>query len=175
MHEGLRVTSPARMLLDMTPRLTDKQLRRGLNKLRLSHGLSEEQLEDVLERFPRHPGARRLRALAGMHRGPTRSGLEDKFADFCERWGLGQPRLNEKINGREVDAYFPNERLIVEVDGYEVHSGRVSFEDDRDRDAEMLALDLPTVRVTEERMDNEPAREAERLRRTLETRRRRAA
>jgi hypothetical protein len=180
-QQGLRVTSPARTLLDMAPRLTDKQLRRGLNKLRLSHNLTEEQLRDVLERFPHHPAAQRLRALAGMHRGATRSGLEDKFADFCERWGLGQPRLNEKINGREVDAYFPNERLIVEVDGYDVHSGRVSFEDDRDRDAAMLALDLPTVRVTEERMDNDPQREAERLRRILShrgaaaRRRRRAA
>jgi hypothetical protein len=170
MQDGLRVTSPARTLLDMAPRLTDKQLRRGVNKLRLSNGLTEEQLRDVLERFPRHPGAQRLRALAGMHRGATRSGLEDKLADFCERWGLPEPIVNEKINGREVDAYFPNERLIIEVDGYDVHSGRVSFEDDRDRDAEMLALDLPTVRVTEERMDNEPAREAERLRRILANR-----
>ena len=170
MEEGIRVTSPARTLLDMAPRLTDKQRRRAFNKLRLSHNLTEEQLRDVLERFPRHPGAQRLRALAGMHRGATRSGLEDKLADFCERWGLPEPRINEKINGREVDAYFPNERLIVEIDGYDVHSGRVSFEDDRDRDAEMLALDLPTVRVTEERMDNDPEREAERLRRILANR-----
>jgi hypothetical protein len=169
-QQGLRVTSPARLLLDMAPRLTDKQLRRAFNKLRLSHNLTEEQLRDVLERFPRHPGAQRLRALAGMHRGATRSGLEDKFADFCERWGLSEPLVNEKINGREVDAYFPNERLIVEIDGYDVHSGRVSFEDDRDRDAEMLALDLPTVRVTEQRIDNDPEREAERLRRILANR-----
>jgi very-short-patch-repair endonuclease len=168
--EGIRVTSPARTLLDMAPRLTDKQRRRAFNKLRLSHNLTEEQLRDVLERFPRHPGAQRLRALARMHRGATRSGLEDKFADFCERRGLPEPRVNEKINGREVDAYFPNERLIVEVDGYDVHSGRVSFEDDRDRDAEMLALDLPTVRVTEQRIDNDPEREAARLRRILANR-----
>jgi very-short-patch-repair endonuclease len=172
-HDGVRVTSPARALLDMAPRLTEKQRRRAFNKLRLSHNLTEEQLRDVLERFPRHPGARRLRALAGIHRGATRSRLEDKFDDFCERWSLGRPRLNEKIDGREVDAFFPKERLIVEVDGYDVHSGRVSFEDDRDRDADMLALDLPTVRVTEERMDNEPEREAERLRRILAIRRRR--
>jgi hypothetical protein len=170
-ERGLRVTSPARTLLDMAPRLTDKQARRAFNKLRLSHNLSEEHATDVLARFPRHPGAARLRALLGMKRGATRSGLEDKFADFCGQWGLGRPRLNEKINGREVDAYFPKERLIVEVDGYEVHSGRVSFEDDRDRDAEMLALDLPTVRVTEERIDNEPEREAARLRRILQHRR----
>ena len=170
--DGIRVTSPARTLLDMAPRLTRKQLRRAFNKLRLSHGLEPGDLEDVLRRFPRHPGARALRPLAGTRRGATRSGLEDKFADFCERYGLPEPRLNEPINGREADAFFPNERLIVEVDGYEVHSGRVSFEDDRDRDAANLALDLPTVRVTEERIDNSPDREAKRLLAIIESRRR---
>jgi hypothetical protein len=174
MQLGLRVTSPARTLLDMAPRLTDKQLRRAFNKLRLSHNLRVEHVEDVLVRFPRHPGARRLRRLAGVRRGVTRSGVEDKFADFCATWDLGEPLLNERINSREVDAYFPDERLIVEVDAYDTHAGPVSFEDDRERDASMLALGIPTVRVTEERMDNEPEREAARLRRILERSRRRA-
>jgi hypothetical protein len=173
-QDGIRVTSPARTLLDMAPRLTDKQLGRAFNRLRLAHGLTPEQLHEVLDRFPRHPGARRLRPLAGTSRGATRSGLEDKFVRFCERYGLPEPRLNVKFGGREVDAFFPIERLIVEVDGYEVHSGRISFEDDRDRDANMLALGLPTVRVTEGRMDNSPDREAERLHRILEGRRRAA-
>jgi hypothetical protein len=171
---GIRVTSPARTLLDMAPRLNDKQLGRGFDRLRLSHHLRAEHVRHVLERFPRHPGARRLIPFAGITRDAARSRLEVKFADFCERYGLPQPRLNVRIGGREVDALFEEERLIVEVDGYEVHSGPVSFEDDRDRDAHMLALDLPTVRVTEDRMDNSPGREAGRLQEILELRRRAA-
>jgi hypothetical protein len=167
MQDGLRVTSPARTLLDMTPRLTDKQLKRAFNLLRLEHGLSTERLQDLIRHFPRHPGARRLRPLAGIRHRPTRSRLEAKFFDFCERHGLPEPLLNLPIEGREVDAYFEDARVIVEVDGHEVHSGPVSFEADRDRDADMLALDLPTIRVTEERMDNAPRREAERLRSIL--------
>ena len=66
-----------------------------------------------------------------------------------------------------MDAYFEDARVIVEIDGHDVHSGPVSFEGDRDRDADMLALDLPTIRVTEERLDNAPAREAERLHKIL--------
>jgi hypothetical protein len=163
MEQGLRVTSPARTFLDMAPRLTDKQLKRAFNILRLDHGLTTQQLEDVLDRFPRHPGAARVGAVAKIRRGPTRSRIEAKFYDFCVRYGLPEPILNHKINGIEVDAFFPEHRLIVEIDGYPVHSGPVSFEDDRDRDASMLALDLPTIRVTEERMDNAPDREADRL------------
>jgi hypothetical protein len=171
-HEGIRVTSPARTLLDMAPRLTDKQLRRAFNNLRLSHGLEPGQLANAIGRFPRHPGARRLEPLAETRRGATRSGIEDKFADFCERYGFPEPLFNARVAGREVDAYFPAERVIVEIDGYEVHSGRISFEDDRDRDANMLALDLPTVRVTEERLDNQPEKEGRRLHAILEMRRR---
>jgi hypothetical protein len=169
---GLPVTSPARTVLDMTPRLTEKQLRRAVNELRLARQLTPEQLADVADRFPRHPGARRLRPHAATTRGATRSGIEDKFADFCERYGFSTPLLNHRVAGREVDAFFSVERVIIEIDGRDVHSGRISFEDDRDRDAEMLALDLPTVRVTEERIDNEPEREAERLHRILALRRR---
>ncbi len=47
----------------------------------------------------------------------------------------------------------------------------MSFADDRDRDATMLALGLATVRVTEERMDSESEREAARLRTILAGRR----
>jgi hypothetical protein len=170
-ERGLRVTSPARTLLDMAPRLTEKQLRRGVNKLRLDHGLRPEHLADVVVRFHRHPGVPRLEPFAEMHRGPTRSDLEDKFVNFCSRHGLPEPVLNQTVNGHEVDAFFPTERLIVEVDGYEVHAGRVSFEHDRERDAEMLVLDLPTVRVTEARIDNAPEKEAARLHTILERRR----
>lgn len=166
--DGLRVTSPARTLFDIEPRLTDRQLRRAFNLLRLDHGLRPAQLQAFAGR------ARRLQPLAGTRRGATRSELERKFDAFCKRFGLAEPLLNHKINGREVDAFFPVERLIVEIDGRETHSGPVSFEEDRDRDASMLALDLPTVRVTEERIDEAPEREAARLHAIL-ARRRRAA
>jgi hypothetical protein len=166
-EQGLRVTSSARTLLDMAPRLTHKQLGRAFNRLRLDHGLTTEQLKDVLDRFPHRPGAARLKPLAGIRRNPTRSRLERKFYAFCKRYGLPEPVLNFDINRVEVDAFFPEHGLIVEVDGPEVHGGPASFETDRDRDASMLALGLPTVRVTEERLDKAPGAEAERFRTIL--------
>ena len=56
MQQGLRVTSPARTFLDMAPRLTDSQLKYAFNRLRLDHGLTTDQLKDVLERFRRPSG-----------------------------------------------------------------------------------------------------------------------
>ena len=50
-----------------------------------------------------------------------------------------------------------------ELDGWEFHSDRGSFESNRDRDAELLVAGYPTVRITWERLEAAPAREAARL------------
>jgi very-short-patch-repair endonuclease len=70
---------------------------------------------------------------------------------------------------------YPRERVIVEIDGYEFHADRDSFERDRERDAVLLAAGFGTVRITAERLKRQPAREARRLRAILDARRRRPA
>ena len=170
-HLGIRVTSPARTLLDNCPRLRDKALRRAVNELRLERRLRLADLAELLDRFPRNRGASRLRPFLQPPGGPTRSEFEDAFLEFAERYGLPQPLVNTRVAGREADALFSAERVIVELDGYEFHSSRDRFEGDRDDDAEMLAIGLATVRITWERMTQTPAKEAERLRRILSGRR----
>jgi hypothetical protein len=132
-------------------------------------------LGDVVTRFPLHPGATLLGPHAGTAQNPTRSGFEDDFLGFCRRYGLPTPAVNTAIAGYEVDAYFEAERVIVELDGWDFHKDRSSFETDRERDAAMLALAIATVRITEDRLNGEPEREAERLERILRDRRQRAA
>jgi very-short-patch-repair endonuclease len=108
-------------------------------------------------------------------RGVTRSELEDRFVAFCRRHGLPQPDINVIVEGREVDAFFKTEGLILELDSYAFHSDRTTFELDRQKDAEAAAKGLMTVRLTDERMKREPEQEAARLRTILKARRRRAA
>jgi hypothetical protein len=170
-HLGIRVTSPARTLLDNCPRLRDKALGRAVNELRLQRHLRLADLAELLERFPRNRGASRLRPFLEPPGGPTRSAFEDEFLAFAERYGLPRPLVNTRVAGREVDILFAAERVIVELDGYKFHSGRDRFERDRDGDAEMLAIGLATVRITWERMTQMPAREAGRLLRILNARR----
>jgi hypothetical protein len=173
-HFGIRVTSPARTLLDSAPRMTDPALTRAVNDARLSKYLRMPALIDVVERFPRHPGAARLAPMVGVG-APTRSPLEDKFLPFCKRFGLPTPMINTTVNGYEADAYFEAERVIVELDGYDFHSDRHTFESDRERDAHELTYGIVTVRVTEERIDGAPEREARRLHAILRARREGAA
>ncbi len=171
---GLRVTSPARTLLDCAPLVTPAHLTRAVNDARLARHLRMPALADVVERFSLHPGARLLAPfldnLAATD-GPTRSQFEDEFVAFCARHRLPRPRLAAAVAGHEVDAMFEAERLIVELDSWEHHHGRTAFETDRARDADTLAAGFATVRVTWERMHVTPDEEAERLRAILRTRR----
>ncbi|MGH2858855.1 MAG: endonuclease domain-containing protein [Solirubrobacteraceae bacterium] len=85
-------------------------------------------------------------------------------------WRFPRPQINARVAGYEVDALFPQQRLIVELDGWRYHSDRQSFESDRDRDADTLAADHITIRVTWERLIQTPDHEAQRLRRIIANR-----
>lgn len=172
---GVRVTTPARTVLDNAPRLTDKGLTRAVNDGRHARILSLDGLADVLDRNPRHPGTARLLPFVTQPRGLTRSELEDAFVAFAEQYGLPTPETNVPLNGYVADVLFRAERVIVEIDSIEFHLDRGAFESDRNRDADQLAAGFQTVRVTEERMKKQPAREAARLQAILEARRRAAA
>ncbi len=166
-HWGVPVTTPARTILDIAPRLTAKQLTRLVNDARLSHRLRIDALEDVLRRNPHHRGTRLLRPFAEDPANPTRSKFEDDFRAFCAAYDLPTPLVNVTVNGHEVDALFPEQKVIVECDGYETHRDRGTFESDRERDAENLRHGLRTVRITRRRLLGWPGREARRLREIL--------
>ncbi len=160
---GIRVTTPARTLLDIAPRLTDKSLKRTVNNALGSLWLTEEQLAETLARYANARGARRIAKLIGLPGTRTRSGLEDDFPAFCAAHGLPAPVMGVPLFGYIVDALFPAERVIVELDSWTFHGGKIPFEADRDRDADTLAHGYVTVRMTWERMDERPVREARRL------------
>jgi hypothetical protein len=163
-QRGIRVTSPARTLLDCAPALSDKALVRAVNDARIARLVRPAQLAELLSRNANHPGAKRLSAVAGRSaQGPTRSKFEDGFAAFCARYGLPAPAFNVVVGGYEVDAYFAQAQLIVELDSWEFHQDRAAFEGDRERDADHLAAGLRTARITWERLVKSPAKEAQRL------------
>ena len=162
-EHGIRVTSPALTLLHCAPRMRPKSVTRAVNDWRRAKLLSLEALADVVARFPVQPGAGLLRPHAGTTQNPTRSELEDDLLPFCERFGLPEPRLNHRLHRHEVDAYFEEAKLVVECDGWEFHSNRQAFEDDRERDAVMLEHGIATIRLTKRRLKSRPEREAARL------------
>jgi hypothetical protein len=168
-RSNIRVTSPSRTILDIQDRLTDKQLTRAVNELRLEKHLRATELQRLLA------ASSRIRNLIDPTQAPTRSGNEDDFVTFCHRHGLPTPKTNLKLFGYERDAVFAAEKVIVEIDPWLTHNSYKSFETDRERDAVAAENGYLTVRITKARLANDPAREAARLRRILERRRLQAA
>ena len=160
---GIRVTTPARTIFDISPRQTDKAFKRTVSNALHSPWLTEDQLADAVARHPNLPGARRAASLLGLPGTPTRSAWEDDFPGFCQRYGLPTPIMGAPLFGYIVDALFVRERVIVELDSKEFHLDPIAFETDRERDAEMLLHGFVTVRATWERIEQRPQREAQRL------------
>ncbi|MGH2868996.1 MAG: type IV toxin-antitoxin system AbiEi family antitoxin domain-containing protein [Solirubrobacteraceae bacterium] len=157
-HQGLRVTSPARTLIDIAPRLTRSQRARAVNDARLRGLLKGPELEGLAH-------------LTAIRSRPTRSRFEDEFPAFARAHGLPEPEINAHVAGYEVDVLFPRERVIVELDSWEHHQDRSTFESDRERDAATLEAGHVTVRMTWERYTGRPKAEAARLGEILRERR----
>jgi hypothetical protein len=89
---------------------------------------------------------------------------------FCDRFGFPRSKVNVKINGYEVDAFFEAEGVIVELDSWGFHQDRDSFENDRNRDVDNVVTGLVTYRLTWDRMIGDPEHEARRLGKVLKSR-----
>ncbi len=175
-HQGIRVTSPARTVLDLQPRLTDARLVRIVNDLRVAGHLRASAFTQLCadsRRIDTLLGAGGARAGdsdggPGSQR-PTRSALEDLLRPFTRRHDLPMPLLNAILPGcgREVDALYPDAKLILELDSWRHHSDRASFERDRAKDARALADGYRTLRITERRLRTGGADEAAIIRRLL--------
>jgi very-short-patch-repair endonuclease len=156
-QHGIRTTTVARTLRDIRTRLTPEQFTRLVNDARIRRLLSQ--------------GAAAVLLGEGESTGPTRSEFEDAFLAMVRDHGLPVPLVDTTLHGREVDALFPDERVIVELDGWDTHRSRASFDSDRERDAAHAELGFLTVRVTWPRLTHAPEREARRLETILAHRR----
>jgi hypothetical protein len=161
-NHGIAVTTVIRTIIDIEPRLTDPQLIRAIQDARHAHHLQPSKLDEFLQRCPR------ARDLVDPTQNPTRSPLEDDFVAFAKRHGLPIPRINVRVNGQEVDALFPEERVIVELDSLEFHDDPISWRNDRRRDRASAAHGYLTVRLIKEDLTDEDAQE---LHQTLAQRR----
>ena len=136
---GIPTTSPARTLVDLAPMLTAAQLAATLGETDRRGLLDVAAVEAALKRLKsRHGhGHRRLTTAVDAHlqHGAVllRSELEERFLDLVLHARLPRPRLNAPAAGFQVDALWPAERVVVELDGWAHHKERAAAAQDRDR------------------------------------------
>jgi very-short-patch-repair endonuclease len=106
-------------------------------------------IEATLARLPGRRGRHRLgRVLAEYTEAPGYSTTEAErlFLRLCADNGLPAPsRL--VVAGYELDFYWPDTRLAIEVDGGAFHGTRRAFHEDRRRDRRLAGLGIQVARV----------------------------
>ena len=155
-RHGIPLTAPIRTLMDFAADCTDEELERAVAE---AFALRLAQRAPLLRDVDRQRGKRgtsRLRALLDGE-GPkrARSDPERKLLKALRAAGVDRFRTNARIGKWEVDLYWPEYRLVVEVDAYSTHSSPWAFERDRRKTAELEELGLKVRRVTKRRIDNE--------------------
>lgn len=145
-EDNIPVTRPQRTLEDLRRTVTEGTFHRALRQAE----------------FRKLPVDRRF--FTGDRAG---NDLELAMLRLCRRHRLPAPEANERVLGYEVDFLWRAQRLIVETDGYEAHSGSVAFEADRRRDAELAANGYTVLRFTYWQVINEGPNVAARIRQCL--------
>jgi predicted transcriptional regulator of viral defense system len=169
-REGIPVTSLSRTILDVAVTSRRRTVRRHLQLAEDLKVFDLREMEDLLERTKGHRGQAKVRAALALYdERPvfTRSGLEERFLEVVREAGLPEPSMNLFIEGYEIDAWWEAERFGVELDVYETHGSRLSFEEDRERDDALLHAGIETTRVTGPRLDREPGAVIDSVRRHL--------
>jgi very-short-patch-repair endonuclease len=165
-REGIPATTVPRTLFDLAAVLHPQALARAFEQAAILRLLDTTQIAALLDRHPRRKGAARLRPLldAAVDVPHTRQELERRFLAFVEAGGFPRPRINTTVETFEVDAAWPERRLIAELDGFATHGTRQAFERDRRRDRRLQAAGWRVVRITWRHLHDEPGALARELR-----------
>lgn len=93
----------------------------------------------------------------------TDSELERYFLPIARRAGLGRPLTQARVNGFDVDFYWPELGLVVETDGLRYHRTPSQQARDRVRDQTHTAAGLVPLRFTHWQVRHERRRVQETL------------
>jgi Transcriptional regulator, AbiEi antitoxin len=171
---GIPVTSLPRTMLDQACTLGFSRLRRMLQRAEELGLFDLGPVERVLARNAGHAGCGALRRSIELYRPPrfSRSDLERDFLAAVVTAGLPDPMTNWVVLGYELDFYWPDHRFAVELDVFETHGTRESFESDRLRQEDLKLAGIELTRVTGLRLEREPRQVIDRVARLLEQRQR---
>ncbi|MGH2843069.1 MAG: DUF559 domain-containing protein, partial [Solirubrobacteraceae bacterium] len=153
-RRGLRVSAVPRMLCELAPRASSQELRSLIDETARLGLLDLTAVAQTLARHQRRSGVgtlrRALQAYVPMPR--RRSGLERSF----DRWlaqhpEFPEPQRNVRLGPWELDCHWPEQRLVLELDGRAYHIAAADFERDRLKDAWLQRHGQRILRVSDDR------------------------
>jgi predicted transcriptional regulator of viral defense system len=162
--DGIPVTSVARTVVDLADVESDRRLGAALNELERRNELDLAAIHATLERLSGRRGRRRLLRVLATHEPETaftRSRLERRFLHLCAAHGLPVPAANLWIGDQELDFYWSDALLGVELDTRAFHATAHAFDNDRRRDRRMATRSIHIIRITPRDLRDEAALAAE--------------
>ncbi|MGQ0805198.1 MAG: endonuclease domain-containing protein [Actinomycetota bacterium] len=156
-RRGIPIASVARTIVDLSMRVDAKGLARlfdaGLRRGLVSHvGLyrTVERLRLAPGRSPDRIHALLAKRLPGYDAGD--SDLERDAWEALVGSGLPEPVRQHRVtvNGRryKIDLAYPEQRIAIELDGYDSHRTRNAFDNDRARGNELVLAGWTLLRFT---------------------------
>ena len=145
--DGFPVTTVARTLVDLAGVLPLGRLR---DAFETAERLRLLDVNGVNEQIHGRRGAKKIRAILADYTEPepTRSELERAFRQLCEDHGIPLPSQNVSLLGYEVDALWEADKTVVELDGWQWHNTKRTFEEDRRKAAALEAAGYRVLRFT---------------------------
>ena len=143
---GLRVTT-----LSLT--VVEAAARRG-GGMRVLDSAMQRELVDLSELWRVHTrhkgrhGSPAARIVLQAADGGARSAAERLFQKLLEDAGITGWRTNYRIGKYRADFAFPDNTVVVEIDGLAVHSTAEVFQTDRGRQNDLVLMNWQVLRFT---------------------------
>lgn len=160
LRDGLRLTRPVRALIEFAVNRSAIEVKFAfLEACRLGLFVRPD-VGGCFRSIAGRRGARKIRPLLALwvpELGRTNSSLEGLFILEWVARDSRMPRVNEKVFGFEVDCYWPEAGLVVELDGGAFHSDPVARKRDELKTRKLEAGGLRVLRFPYGLIRHEPA------------------
>ena len=155
----LPVTTMARAIRDHAAVLregewAERQLRQLASEALILGKLKLDDLGVMLDRERGARAARRLEHIISYETGRDTADLKSRGEQWLRELviarGWPMPQFNARIPGtnHDGDAYWAEQGVVVEFDGFSVHRNRKKFDADRRRDRLVRRSGITTIRIT---------------------------
>jgi very-short-patch-repair endonuclease len=162
-QRGIPVTTPAQTCLDLAGVVDLGELERAVAEAQVKGVVREKQLRDVIARNPGRHGVACLKAILEVGPQYTAAESERRMLALARMADLPRPEANARLLRYRVDFLWRDQKLIVEIDGFATHGHRRAFENDRRRNATLVAAGYTVMQVTWRQLTDEPIAVAARI------------
>jgi hypothetical protein len=124
-HEGIRITTAARTLLDLSRSISPVNTRRAFRESIRLKCTTAQEIRATIERHPGRRGSSLLGDLARRYAtipyDRTRSDAESRGLEVVQDAGRVVPEVNVPIAGELADFVWRDRGVIIEIDGPQFH------------------------------------------------------